>query len=504
MNPCANGCQLGRAGCWGKCHPHLCLLVASDPNYASVVASLGEHPECGTIEFDWYGHAGLQRPPRAIRPWQPGSPIRLGLASPDLQIGGVGAWMLDLIRATQDAPFEWAGIAVADARQTYPPVVERFERLLPVAYGREAITELGRKVDLLAAWGLQDVHNLLEGTGCRTLLVSHGNCKWTKANLRDAQRATGCAAVAKAAARQFPAEVSSVQVIYNTARLGPQTVSRQEQQRRWGVPDGTKVAGYLGRISYEKYPEGVVRAVANLPEPWVGVLVGPFGEYLDKEIAKLGVAHRIYRPGPIGPDEIASVLAAFDVLLLPSIHEAHSIALTEAWLARVPVVATAVAITEEQPDLIREVPQQATGRAIADAVLADVNDPAGTRERVERAEDFARTELSFDRFRDSWRSFLLETVERTKDGVAAPAPVTPIPSLVPAIRTQAETLLDTFTEAQWDRLRTCPDRRQRTGCCGSQIDYCGRGKYGGANGRVMTAECAVCVAESTPSPERTS
>jgi glycosyltransferase involved in cell wall biosynthesis len=187
-------------------------------------------------------------------------------------------------------------------------------------------------------------------------------------------------------------------------------LSRDEQRAAWGVPSGRRALGFLGRVTEQKYPEAIPRALEHLPPEWVGVVVGPLEQEapIRRAIAQCEVGNRIILAGPT--DDPASALAAFDVMLAPSIFEGLPVAWVEAWLLGVPLIATAVAFTEEHPELIRSVPQSATGQELAAAILTDQADAAGTAARVELARTFAREQLGFDRFKAEWSHLLASTV----------------------------------------------------------------------------------------------
>lgn len=358
---------------------------------------------------------------RFIRPWMPGSPIRVGLATPSLCVGGAERWIFDLIRATSAEPFEWIGLAVLKPERSWPPITARAEALTRVRNGTAAIAELARDVDLLVTWGIPDVHSMLGGAGCRTIAVSHNAAcdPWTVQSLRDSGQATSCAAVAVAAVDAFPvADRQRVRVIYNTATEVTPTVSREEQRRLWGVPAGKRLIGFLGRITEQKQPERFAMALAELvahSDEWVGVMVGPYDGEGDKVrflelVDRLQLGPRLILPGPT--DSPANALIGFDVLVMPSLYEAHSLAINEAWALGVPVVATAVAFTAEHPELIRVIPPSWAfpGVTVANQILADQADPEGTAARVALAQRFMRDQLGFDRFAAEWRSLFLETM----------------------------------------------------------------------------------------------
>ncbi len=96
-------------------------------------------------------------------------------------------------------------------------------------------------------------------------------------------------------------------------------------------------------------------------------------------------------------------------MILPSFIEGGSLSLLEMWAAGKPVLATPVGmVAHEHPDLVRQIPVRAMGRDMAQALVADLEDPEGTRERVERARRTATEQYSCEMLGRRWTKYLLE------------------------------------------------------------------------------------------------
>jgi glycosyltransferase involved in cell wall biosynthesis len=157
-----------------------------------------------------------------------------------------------------------------------------------------------------------------------------------------ARRLAAHVAVGERAARQTEEAIGlragSVRTIYN------------------GVPDqrveplprlaAGPIVGAIGRLSHEKGFDLAVRVLRDLPEATL-VLVGdgPERGRLEELAAKLGVASRLILVG--WSDEPRRYLPGFDVLLLPSRHEAFPLVVIEGMLAGIPVVASDVGSVRE-------------------------------------------------------------------------------------------------------------------------------------------------------------
>jgi glycosyltransferase involved in cell wall biosynthesis len=111
-------------------------------------------------------------------------------------------------------------------------------------------------------------------------------------------------------------------------------------------PAGGPVIGSLGRLSEQKAYDVLVRALAELPDAQL-VLVGdgPERARLESLARDLGVSDRLRITG--WSDSASAHLAYFDVFALPSRYEAFPLAIVEAMLAEVPVVATDVGSVPE-------------------------------------------------------------------------------------------------------------------------------------------------------------
>lgn len=141
------------------------------------------------------------------------------------------------------------------------------------------------------------------------------------------------AAAIRAAAPRTP-----VHVIPNGIAVGPLPTPEQRTAAReaLGLPPEVLVVAFVGRLSPEKAPEVLLRAVQGTS---IQVLVageGPLRPALEAEADPTQVRFVGFLPD-VGP-----VLAAADVLALPSRTEGLPMAALEAMAAGVPVVASAV------------------------------------------------------------------------------------------------------------------------------------------------------------------
>jgi glycosyltransferase involved in cell wall biosynthesis len=141
---------------------------------------------------------------------------------------------------------------------------------------------------------------------------------------------------ARALREHLPA--GRVHVVPNCVTPGGPLPDRAAARARLGWPADAFVVVCVARLAAQKDPLGLVRAALGLPRARV-VLVGDGP--LQAEVARAArAAPNVHLQGPVrGLDD---VLAAADVLTLPSLWEGMSLTLLEAMARGVPVVATAI------------------------------------------------------------------------------------------------------------------------------------------------------------------
>jgi glycosyltransferase involved in cell wall biosynthesis len=195
--------------------------------------------------------------------------------------------------------------------------------------------------------GQYGVFAALLAPGVRTVVVEHAPLP-TRSSLQRllkravSRRVAEHVAVGKQSAR-FVEEVvglppHSVRTIYN----GVPDVAVEPLPRRADGP----VIGSLGRLEPEKGYDVALRALRTLPGATL-VLVGDGSERtrLEALARELGVAERVDFAG--WSDEARRYLPGFDAFVLPTRSDAFPLAIVEAMLAGLPVVASRVGSISE-------------------------------------------------------------------------------------------------------------------------------------------------------------
>ncbi|HYE91190.1 MAG TPA: glycosyltransferase [Terriglobales bacterium] len=175
---------------------------------------------------------------------------------------------------------------------------------------------------------------------------------------------------------------------------------RVETRRELGVADDVALIGVIARFTEQKGVADFLDALARLPPlpAWRAVLVGegPLRAALERRARERGVADRCRFVG-IRTD-LGDLLAAFDLLVIPSRSEGLPYLLLEAMTVGTPLVATAVggipeAVTDGETGTL--VPARAPER-LADAMTAVLRDPAAARARADAARRHAADAFSLD------------------------------------------------------------------------------------------------------------
>ena len=148
----------------------------------------------------------------------------------------------------------------------------------------------------------------------------------------------------------------------NGARFRPDAVGRQRVRVRAGIADTDLVLLFVGRLTYDKGVLDLARAFAILAAERGDVhliLVGPDEQMLRPAIAALcrGCEHRLHFVGFTDTPE--EIVAAADVLCLPSYREGLPNVILEAAAAGIPTVASHIcgivdAVAEGRTGLLHE------------------------------------------------------------------------------------------------------------------------------------------------------
>jgi glycosyltransferase involved in cell wall biosynthesis len=382
-----------------RCVRRLCHL-AGQPDWDRHIVAMSESLGGSAVE----------------RPWDVGARPRVGFWSPCMYAtGGSERWHLDLIPRLDRSKVDYRGLAVLD-RTTLDPgnarTMANYGRMLD---GPEGLAELARECDILVVWGMPDAGCFLPEGSHRPFVVavSHGDKEngYTQRAMTGLDRvADRYVAVAPTALGPVPAHRRARAVVIpngiDLRRLAnPRPVA--ETRARWRIPDGSKVVGYLGRMSNEKNPFAVAKAVAHLPPEWVGILVGDGWQYdYVRDFNLVTAPYRCYMAGH--ESDIASALAAMDCVLDVSIEEGFGYSMCEAAVAGRPLVVSPTGIAAKEAELFRCIPREAEGPELASAVLREIENTSENRSRRLELRRRIRQVYGVEAFACRWSDFLAD------------------------------------------------------------------------------------------------
>lgn len=155
---------------------------------------------------------------------------------------------------------------------------------------------------------------------------------------------------------------------------------------------------FLGHVGPRKGVPELVRALAVLPRtyPWRATIAGNGAvEETRAEIERLGLSNRVSLPGWVGPAKVRELLAASDIVVLPSYEENLPMSVIEGMAYGRAVVATPVGAVE---DILQDgttgllVPVGDSG-ALADALRKLLEDSGLRRSIGAAAAEFHRQNL---------------------------------------------------------------------------------------------------------------
>jgi len=201
----------------------------------------------------------------------------------------------------------------------------------------------------------------------------------------------------------WPAErVHTIRTGLDFSAWRPDPQARQTLREQWAVPKDGIVIMTVARLSREKGLDVLVDAAARVrtqcPQArFVLVGSGPLEQSLARQIRDRGLEETVRLAG--FHTDVASVLSAADVFVLPSYSEGMPNAVLEAFAAGLPVVASAVgglveAVDHERTGLLVPAGDAA---ALAEAVSRLIQDPSLARTLAQAGVAVARERFSIDK-----------------------------------------------------------------------------------------------------------
>lgn len=211
------------------------------------------------------------------------------------------------------------------------------------------------------------------------------------------------AAIARDLVERYGMPASRVTVIHNgiAANFAPSR-ARESVQKELGLTEGTPVIGVVARMTPQKGHRFLLAALRRLvvTRPALRLVLvgdGPLRGALEAEAETLGVGGHCLFLGARG--DVADLLPAFDIVVLPSVSEGLPFTILEAMALGRPVVATKVGGTAEVVEhecsgLL--VPSRDVG-ALVGALARLLDDPGEAARLGARARDRVREHFTQER-----------------------------------------------------------------------------------------------------------
>jgi len=141
-------------------------------------------------------------------------------------------------------------------------------------------------------------------------------------------------------------ESTRVKTIYNcidVERIVNSQLSRKDARERLSLPDETMVFGNIHRLDRSKGHDYLIKAFVHAfsNKPQVHLVIigeGPRRKQLQEIIDNLGANEQVHLAGLI--PNASNLTRAFDVFVIPSLHEGFGLGLLEGMAARIPVIAS--------------------------------------------------------------------------------------------------------------------------------------------------------------------
>lgn len=114
---------------------------------------------------------------------------------------------------------------------------------------------------------------------------------------------------------------------------------RREVRDRYGISDDRKVILFVGRLSFEKNVDLLIRSLPLMPPESTLLIVGdgPARESLEAAVDEVGIQDRTVFAGYVRGDPLVDHYSAADVFVSPSVFETQGFTVQEAMSCGVPV-----------------------------------------------------------------------------------------------------------------------------------------------------------------------
>ena len=350
----------------------------------------------------------------------PGDALRVLHVGPCLMRGGAEQWLVELSRFLDPNR-----VRIVRSIATEPGGIDpSFATSLGIPYengGADCILKAAEDADIVLCWGVELNHLFNGNKPNLCVFVAHGDGPYTRDLIQKSRDHADHWVAVSHRVRETACMGLPTTVIYNgidSARLAT-TRSRAEVRRHFGFGPDDFVLGYLGRFSGEKRVHLLIEAAAALPPDvkvllvgW-GPLLGPLMEQANRSIP--GRFAFVTAGGYLG-----DYYGAMDAFGLLGSEEGFSLAMLEAMMCGVPLIATPVgAVPELIVDRVNGLIVPPEAHAVSEAVSRLRKHPAWAAGMAAEAKRFADREGHAVRMARDYED-LLERLWEEKRAVTAP------------------------------------------------------------------------------------
>ena len=186
-------------------------------------------------------------------------------------------------------------------------------------------------------------------------------------------------------------------------------IGRESQRQLWNVAGEEVVCLFAGRLSGEKNAEALIDALMILPDNFTALFVGegPLQDQIINRATRSASGRCRFLPAR---PQLGDCFAAADVFVLPSDCEGDSLAMKEAMIAGLPVVASDAGsvreLNEQFGDIIVQVPRRPRAEELAAAIQQAAKAPPAA---ISWIQSIALKNFTISRIAREWEGFL-ETV----------------------------------------------------------------------------------------------
>jgi glycosyltransferase involved in cell wall biosynthesis len=275
-------------------------------------------------------------------PWEPWKiatrPIRVAFETQEFYLGGAEIWIAALCREFDRSRIKPTVVAVNNWHARSEIAMAAMPGDVPVMPLEAVALNWSAFADVLIHWGKAPIDCKLPTISC--IHHSGADRRLRKAALKAIAAGAQLVGVNEVCRMAIPEKHRDEMIVLpngaDQSRL--QTCGRTESRAALGIAPRRKVVAHIGRVMEDKDVPALCRAVGELPEEWLAIVCGTHdGSTPIAAMKAMAKQRMIYLPAK---GQIGDVLAAADVFALLSPSEAHPLAVTEAWLAGVPVVCT--------------------------------------------------------------------------------------------------------------------------------------------------------------------